>query len=188
MALLIGTEKKHNLVPGERFLSKVEKLQKLVEPSVIHETVENKVAPNGSLKVPENNPFKRKEYDEIHSNITGSGGLVETQTESSETLCVPPDYEDSEVGKDEYSRKRKLNENSLHQKDTTSSEQVSEVTQEENLDIVLSVNSNSQEESLSSRPSKLTHEKKRKSGKLEISSCNKSDSKVNSILNFFSRV
>ncbi|KAF4385231.1 hypothetical protein G4B88_026514, partial [Cannabis sativa] len=201
--LFILTEN-HNKVLNERnCTNKIEALQKLVVPSsTIQETLvttsttmEITKSPL-KLKVPNNNPFKRKNLDQTqtHSNQRKYQNSDSTHVEDVEVstmiscddkLSLSEEVVESVVA----CRKRKLEE-------TTPccviiSEEISGVTQVENSEVFesqesvkLKINNNS------GMKNKMSVGKKKGGAikTLKNSSSNSLDSKKSSILNFFSRV
>ncbi|KAF4373590.1 hypothetical protein F8388_025284 [Cannabis sativa] len=194
--LFILTEN-HNKVLNERnCTNKIEALQKLVVPSsTIQETLvttsttmEITKSPL-KLKVPNNNPFKRKILDQTqaHSNQRKYQNSDSTHVEDVEGSTMISC--DDKLSLSEACRKRKLEE-------TTPccviiSEEISGVTQVENSEVFesqesvkLKINNNS------GMKNKMSVGKKKGGAikTLKNSSSNSLDSKKSSILNFFSRV
>jgi exonuclease-1 len=162
-------------------------LEKLTLPSEIHGTVENTMVENSNtLKVPDNNPFKKRKCDEtqfVQIESIAEEVLVATD-ENLEILCLTtPDNTPLEV-LDKSARKRSLSD--IHSDQIV--EQVSGITEVEDSDI-LYINLESQG-SVNSKPKKATDGKRR--GKTEKSKRSNSkiseNKKSSSILNFFSRV
>ncbi|KAM6592463.1 hypothetical protein CsatA_000166 [Cannabis sativa] len=195
--MVSAREKNHNKVLNERnCTNKIEALQKLVVPSsTIQETLvttsttmEITKSPL-KLKVPNNNPFKRKNLDQTqaHSNQRKDQNSDSTHVEDVEGSTMISC--DDKLSLSEACRKRKLEE-------TTPccviiSEEISGVTQVENSEVFesqesvkLKINNNS------GMKNKMSVGKKKGGAikTLKNSSSNSLDSKKSSILNFFSRV
>ncbi|XP_062117972.1 exonuclease 1 [Humulus lupulus] len=185
------TEKQNTVSNERKCTNKVEALQKLVVPSSIQETVDTTVViAKSPLKVPNNNPFKRKKFDQTHSSQRKDQTSHVEDFEVLDCSIISTDNISHEVPEsDVASRKRKLEE-------TTPccisiSEEVSGVTQEENSEVLesqesvkLKINNSS-----SILKNKISGGKRKgRTGTLKNSSSNSSDSKKSSILNFFSRV
>lgn len=158
-------------------------------PSTIREAVQTKTETNIPLKVPDNNPFKRRKFDQNHSDQIGSQVSCSTQVEDLDNSAISNStniYQ--EVRENGVSRKRKIEEVTLYEVEKVS-EQISVVTKEENSEVLCLVSES--QESVNSKASKITGggKMKGKIGKLKTNSVSKSsDTKKNSILNFFSRV
>lgn len=160
-------------------------LEKLSTPLDAQRTNEDRnILDYKSLKIPNNNPFKRRKDDELHLDLTQSVDeevLVISEDEREELSCETPD---NLILKS--SKKRKLTEALSDQMDNFT-ENISEVTQEE--DLVLLEQTPESQKSVSSKKSSVIG-RKRVVGKenKRKSNCNSSGIQKNSILNFFSRV
>ncbi|KAJ0105784.1 hypothetical protein Patl1_19689 [Pistacia atlantica] len=92
---VVDTQMKQYPVSSKRmYFNEGTALQKLVSPLQSQETVENTVVSDDlPLKVPDNNPFKKRKLDEIHfdplTNISKED-LVVTGDEKLEFLCATP--------------------------------------------------------------------------------------------------
>lgn len=166
-----------------KILKEAEALEKLIQPS---KTVENTTVQSSNLvKVPDNNPFKKRKWEETHlDQIESITEQVSFATDGTlDILCLTPENTPFEV-LGESSRKRRLSD--IHSDQIA--EQVSGVTDVENSNI-LGIKSESQE-SVNSKPKKVTDRERR--GKTEKSNRSSSksteDKKSRSILNFFSRL
>lgn len=176
------TEKQTSISNDSKFFKDAAALEKLFLPSEIHGTVENTVVDNSNtLKVPDNNPFKKRKCDEIQLVQVESIAeqvLVATD-ENLDILCFTPDNTPLESA-----RKRRLSD--IHSDQIA--EQISGITEVEDSEI-LCINFESQG-SVNSKPKKVTDGKRR--GKTEKSKRSNSKSSENknssSILNFFPRV
>ncbi|XP_023001042.1 exonuclease 1 [Cucurbita maxima] len=159
-------------------------LEKLSTPLKVQTTNEDKnVLAYKSLKIPDNNPFKRRKGDELHMDLAQSvdeEALVISEDECEEPSCGSLD------NLLKSSKKRKINEALPDQMDNVS-EPLSGLTQEEDL-VLLELTPESQK-SVSSNSSSVIG-RKRVVGKenKRKSSCNSSITPKNSILNFFRRV
>ncbi|KAL5748814.1 hypothetical protein ACOSQ2_026111 [Xanthoceras sorbifolium] len=181
--------KQDTVSTGRKYFYEGAELQKLVLPLEIHETVKKTRVPEETqLKVPDNNPFKKRKLGEIcldQINSTTEEVLVVTEDEKSDLLCDNPDIILPEVSKNSRSRKRKFNGSHFNQEESIS-KQVSVVTEVEdsNLDNVMD-----SQESVNSKPKRVSKGKQRnKIEKEKTSNCKNSVNKNTSILNFFSRV
>lgn len=188
----MSTENQNTVSNKAKCTKKVEALEKLVVSSPIHETIETTVViTNSPLKIPDNNPFKRKRLDQTHSNQRRDQVSEATHVEvSNSSSTISTDNVSHEVPESfVVSRKRKLEETTL-----CISEQVSGVTQEENSEVLRLVSES--QESVKSKVNKVIGitknkisggKRKGETGKLSSSS-NSSNTKKTTILNFFSRV
>lgn len=163
-------------------------LQKLVLPMQSQESVENSVVSDDlPLKVPENNPFKKRKLDEIQFEPFKSISkevLVVNGDEKLEFLCATPNNYLPKVSENIHSSKRTRNESLLDQREITA-EQVSVVIEVESSDLF---NTKESQESVNSKPKKFSKEKQRSKTKTKTSNANSSVNKRTSILNFFLRV
>ncbi|KAL5545032.1 hypothetical protein UlMin_008816 [Ulmus minor] len=170
------TEEETPVSSEAKYLNKVEVLQRLILPSTTQEkeTIEIPVVPKSTLEFPDNNPFKRRKFDETNS------------MESSDIFSLSPGYVTlDQIPDDDACRKRKLNETTLCREEQIS--EVSVVTLEENSDKQCMISDS--QKSVNSKLNKITSGKKKgKNEKLKNSSSKSSDAKKTSILNFFSRV
>ncbi|XP_040998489.1 exonuclease 1 [Juglans microcarpa x Juglans regia] len=180
------SEKQRSVSNSSKYLKEAAALEKLILPSDIHGTVEIPTVQNrNSLKVPDNNPFKKRKWDEIQLDpIESITEQVSFATdESLGILCVTPDNTPLKV-LDKSPRKRRLSD---IQSDQTAGH-VSGITDLGYSD-TMCINLESQE-SVNSKPKRVTDGKRRE--KIEKSKRGSSKSsenkKNNSILNFFSRV
>lgn len=177
------TEEPTSASNAYKILKEAEALEKLIQPS---KTVENTTVQSSNLvKVPDNNPFKKRKWEETHlDQIESITEQVSFATDGTlDILCLTPENTPFEV-LGESSRKRRLSD--IHSDQIA--EQVSGVTDVENSNI-LGIKSESQE-SVNSKPKKVTDRERR--GKTEKSNRSSSksteDKKSRSILNFFSRL
>jgi exonuclease-1 len=180
------TEKQISISNESKFLKDAAALEKLFLPSEIHGTVENTMVENSNtLKVPDNNPFKKRKCDEIQLvQVQSIAEQVSVATdENFDILCLTPDNTPLEV-LDESARKRRRSDIYSDQ----IADQISGITEVEDSDIMC-INFESQG-SVNSKPKKVIDGKRR--GKTEKSKRSNSKSSENkkssSILNFFSRV
>ncbi|XP_031259371.1 exonuclease 1 [Pistacia vera] len=187
---VVDTQMKQYPVSSKRmYFNEGTALQKLVSPLQSQETVENTVVSDDlPLKVPDNNPFKKRKLDEIHFNPLTSiskEDLVVTGDEKLEFLCATPDCILPKVSENIHPRKRTHNGSHLDQREDAAA-QVSVVTE------VISSNlfdTKQSQESVNSKPKRFSKGKQRsKTKKTETSNSNNSVNKSTSILNFFSRV
>lgn len=124
-----------------KYLNEAVALQKTMFPSEVHSIRLNKITQDETpLKIPDNNPFKKRKHSEIYldhiSSITEQISMV-TDVDNSDIMCVTLESQ----------------------------------------------------ESLDSKPKRVADRKlSTKKEKLKRSDCKSSESKGNSILNFFSRV
>lgn len=155
----------------------LEKLSTLLNVQRTNE--EKSVLDYKSLKIPDNNPFKRRTNDELHLDLTQSGDEVSviSDGECEEISCATPD---NLILKS--SKKRKLNVTLSDKMDN-----MSQLTQESNLG--LSEQTPESQNSISSKRSSVIG-RKRAVGKENQRKNNRNSSGIqkNSILNFFSRV
>ncbi|KAK2648014.1 hypothetical protein Ddye_015503 [Dipteronia dyeriana] len=124
---------KQDTVSNEKkYLYKGAELQKLVFSLEIDETVKKTSDPGETqLKVPDNNPFKKRKLGEIClDRIKSTTGevLVVAEEEKLDLLFVNPDTILPDVLKNSHSRKRKFNGSHLDQRENISN-QVSVVTE-----------------------------------------------------------
>ncbi|KAG6672967.1 hypothetical protein I3843_16G087300 [Carya illinoinensis] len=178
------SEKQMSVSNSSKYLKEAAALEKLIMPSEIHGTVEIPTVQNrNSLKVPDNNPFKKRKWDEIQLDPIESITVSFATDESLGILCVSPDNTPLKV-LDKSPRKRRLSD---IQSDQTAGH-VSGITDLGYSD-TMCINLESQE-SVNSKPKRVTDGKR--GGKTEKSKRGSSKSsenkKSNSILNFFSRV
>ncbi|TXG50831.1 hypothetical protein EZV62_023355 [Acer yangbiense] len=155
----------------------------------IDETVKKTRVPKETqLKVPDNNPFKKRKLGEIclgSIKSTSEEILVVDEDEKSDLLCVNPDIILPEVFKNSRSRKRKLNGSQLDQGESISN-QVSVVIETEDSKSEKALES---QESVNSKPKRVSKGKERKTiEKKKTSNCKNSVNKNTSILNLFSLV
>ncbi|KAJ0048454.1 hypothetical protein Pint_17004 [Pistacia integerrima] len=188
--MFVDTQMKQYPVSSKRmYFNEGTALQKLVSPLHSQETVENTVVSDDlPLKVPDNNPFKKRKLDEIHFDPLTSiskEDLVVTGDEKLEFLCATPDSILPKVSENIHPRKRTHNGSHLDQREDAAA-QVSVVTE------VISSNlfdTKQSQESVNSKPKRFSKGKQRsKTKKTETSNSNNSVNKSTSILNFFSRV
>lgn len=185
---MVCTEKKQKPVSNEnKYSNEAGALQKLIAASVIHETEETKgVGSCFPLKVPDNNPFKRRKFEEI--SLDQMGSQVSEGIEGLDTLYVSQSSVtmeglDTQLEKD-FCKKRKGNDGpNLCQTIIDDNEEASKLTKDENLDI-LCLNCQSQE-SVNSKSTKVVTDSK---GNIKQNNSKSLERKSCSILNFFSRV
>lgn len=179
------TDKRIKPVVGDKNSKEELALEKLITPLNVQRTNEDKTDLDyKSIKIPDNNPFKRRKVDEWHSDLTQS--VDEEVSVISEDECEELSCETPDKLKLKSSRKRKLNEALSEQMDNVT-ELISGITQEE--DLVLLEQTPESQKSVSSKTSSVIG-RKRVVGKenKRKSNCNNSGIPKNSILNFFSRV
>ncbi|OMO83933.1 XPG/Rad2 endonuclease [Corchorus olitorius] len=161
-------------------------LEKLAFPVKTHSAKENVVLEDITLKVPNNNPFKRRKVDEMH--ITKANDMTELvslkgEDENSEILCVFPDNSQFTFPENISMSERKLE---MSKQIESLAEEISVVTEVQSSE-TLCINMGSQE-SVSSKPKGVFSGRGRgKSEMLKRSKTLNSEPK-NSILNFFARV
>ncbi|OMO97225.1 hypothetical protein CCACVL1_04623 [Corchorus capsularis] len=160
-------------------------LEKLAFPVKSHSAKENVVLEDITLKVPNNNPFKRRKVDEMH--ITKANDMTELvslkgEDENSEILCVFPDNSQLTSPENISMSERKLE---MSKQIESIAEEISVVTEVQNSE-TLCINMGSQE-SVSSKPKGVFSGRGRgKSEMLKRSKTLNTEPK-NSILNFFAR-
>lgn len=184
--LLVLTEKMNPILNEEKYINKVEALQKLIMP--VREVIETTTVTDIPLKVPDNNPFKRRKFDQNNSNQIGSQVSGSTQVEDLDSSVISNGTNISQkVLENGASRKRKVEDLTVH-KVEKASEPISVVTKEENSEVLCMVSES--QESVNSKANKIAGGGKRKGkiGKLKSSISKSSDTKKSTILNFFSRV
>jgi exonuclease-1 len=94
------TEKQISISNESKFLKDAAALEKLFLPSEIHGTVEKTMVENSNtLKVPDNNPFKKRKCDEIQLvQVESIAEQVSDATdENFDILCLTPDNTPLEV-------------------------------------------------------------------------------------------
>ncbi|GMN46284.1 hypothetical protein TIFTF001_015476 [Ficus carica] len=186
--LLLLTEKMNPILNEEKYINKVEALQKLIMPSTVHEVIETTTLMDIPLNVPDNNPFKRWKFDQNHSDQIGSQVSGSTHVEDLDNSVISNGTNISQkVLENGASRKRKLEDLTVHKVEKVS-EPISVVTKEENSEVLCMVSES--QESVNSKANKIAGGGKRKGkiGKLKSSISKSSDTKKSTILNFFSRV
>lgn len=182
VGLLLLTEKMNPILNEEKYINKVEALQKLIMPSTVHEVIETTTVTDIPLNVPDNNPFKRWKFDQNHSDQIGSQVSGSAQVEDLDNSVISNGTNISQkVLENGASRKRKLEDLTVHKVEKVS-EPISVVTKEENSEVLCMVSES--QESVNSKANKIAGGGKRK-GKIGSKS---SDTKKSTILNFFSRV
>ncbi|KAK0587864.1 hypothetical protein LWI29_030175 [Acer saccharum] len=144
-----------------KYLYKGAELQNLVFPLEIDETVKKTSDPEETqLKVPDNNPFKKRKLGEIcldRIKSTTEEVLVVAEDEKSDLLFVNPDIILPEVLKNSSSRKRKFNGSHLDQRESISN-QVSVVTETEDS---ISEKAMDSQESVNFKPERVSKGKER---------------------------
>ncbi|PPD90196.1 hypothetical protein GOBAR_DD12859 [Gossypium barbadense] len=154
-------------------------LEKLAFPVKTRPKNENMVLEETPLKVPNNNPFKKRKFDEMTELVSSKG-----EDEKLEMSCVFPD--DSQLTFPDNSSLSDTGKLEISNQIDSIAEQISMVSEVECCE-TLCVNMGSQE-SVSSKPNRVYSERKRGHNvKLKSSNCNRSGTK-NTILNFFARV
>ncbi|XWS60896.1 hypothetical protein CRYUN_Cryun07bG0077300 [Craigia yunnanensis] len=161
-------------------------LEKLAFPVKTDRYKDNVVLEEIALKVPDNNPFKKRKLDEIHiaetKDITELVSL-KGDDEKLEILCVFPDNRQLTFPDNSSTSERKLE---ISNQIESIAEQISMVTEVESSE-TLRINMGSQE-SVSSKPKRVFSGRGRgQIEKLRISNSKNSETK-NSILKFFARV
>ncbi|KAG8483159.1 hypothetical protein CXB51_022136 [Gossypium anomalum] len=154
-------------------------LEKLAFPVKTRPKNENMVLEETPLKVPNNNPFKKRKFDEMTELVSSKG-----EDEKLEMSCVFPD--DSQLTFPDSSSLSDAGKLEISNQIVSIAEQISMVSEVECCE-TLCINMESQE-SVSSKPNRVYSERKRgQNVKLKSSNCNRSGTK-NTILNFFARV
>ncbi|KAA3455745.1 exonuclease 1 [Gossypium australe] len=154
-------------------------LEKLAFPVKTRLKNENMVLEETPLKVPNNNPFKKRKFDEMTELVSSKG-----EDEKLEMSCVFPD--DSQLTFPDNSSLSDAGKLEISNQIDSLAERISMVREVECCE-TLCINMGSQE-SVSSKPNRVYSERKRgQNVKLKSSNCNRSGTK-NTILNFFARV
>lgn len=171
-----------------KYLKEDSGFNKLISPADTHQAMEASEIPHDiQLKVPNNNPFKKRKLDEIRLKQTNDEGeemSVVTENSKMDVFCSPPE-DTLKFSCNNSFQNEKENEIHFNQTDCVN-EKISVVTEVESSDILF-VNWGSQE-SVNSKSRKVSSWKARgKSEKLK-SICKNSERRNGSILNFFSRV
>lgn len=184
--LLVAAPKEVPVSCERSYLNEDAALQKLLLPLNDHETI--KVPDDVPLKVPNNNPFKKRKLDEMQLDQIQSNSkevLVVTDIEKLDVLCITPDIILPKAPENNNSGKRKLHSNQLDQRQSISKE-VSVITEVEDTNLYVTTES---QESVNSKPKKISKGKARsKIEKKKTNNCMSSVNKSTSILNFFPRV
>lgn len=184
--LLVAAPKEVSVSCERSYLNEDAALQKLLLPLKDHETIQ--VPDDIPLKVPNNNPFKKRKLDEKQLDQIKSNPkevLVVTDIEKLDVLCITPDIILPKAPENNNSGKRKLHSNQLDQRQSISKE-VSVITEVEDTNLHVTTES---QESVNSKPKKVSKGKARsKTEKKKTNNCMSSVNKSTSILNFFPRV
>ncbi|TYH01565.1 hypothetical protein ES288_A09G068800v1 [Gossypium darwinii] len=150
-------------------------LEKLAFPVKAGPKNENMVLEETPLKVPNNNPFKKRKFDEMTELVSSKG-----EDEKLEMSCIFPD--DSQLTFPDNSSLSDAGKLEISNQIVSIAEQILMVSEVECCE-TLCINMGSQE-SVSSKPNRVYIERKRgQNDKLKSSNCNRSGTK-NTILNF----
>lgn len=178
--LVAGTKSmKQVVVSTESKYFKDTGLENLAFPIKTCPKKENMVLEETPLKIPNNNPFKKRKFDEMPELVSSKG-----EDEKLEMSCVFPD--DSQLTFPDNSSLSDTGKLEISSQIESIAEQISMVSEVECCE-TLCINMGSQE-SVSSKPNRVYSKRKRDQNvKLKSSNCNRSGTK-NTILNFFARV
>lgn len=186
----VSTVTKQELVSDkDKYSDEALALQKLLMPLGTNGTVEKTIKSDDTpLKVPDNNPFRIRKPEEIslvQIENTVENVSIDSSVEYIDVCSSPDNFQ--EEGSENLSRKRTF-QNICSDQQQTGDEQVSGVTEVENLDILcLTVESQESVNSKTRRSAELK-ESSESEKTSKRSKCKKAVGSNRTILNFFSRV